>query len=300
MKYSFRHVSETAVTLVAVLSSLFWPMTALNLATSSACARPRSLTSMLCGPGPLPDRVGFSLLTDALRPARAGRRLPAGRQPRSAPACPAAPRACPAVRPGLVPGAVQPEADGAFAPDCHQGHRSAEPVPAEPYLPVSLTGLALAHRPSQVKPHRLPQHRKARPLQAGLGCRLQQPAAFCVFPGGCTATGRIEGKYHGTRHNLSLTTARQRQGARGKRAVFRPPIVSTATAVLSRPAATGREHQLGRSRCGDSAVGWPSPQRVTAPGGHRQPVRAADYLRFTLSVDRGGHEHRSARSARLT
>ena len=51
----------------------------------------------------------------------------------------------------LGPGAVQSDADGALRPDCHQGYRSAEPVPAGPYLPVPLTGLALAHQPGQVK-----------------------------------------------------------------------------------------------------------------------------------------------------
>ena len=29
------------------------------------------------------------------------------------------------------------------------------------------------------------------------GCRLQQLAAFCVFPGGCSANGRTDGTYDG-------------------------------------------------------------------------------------------------------
>ncbi len=99
-------------------------------------------------------------------------------------------RACPAVMPISDPVPPSPEADGAFAPDCRQGHRSAERVPAEPYLPVSLTGLALAHRPSQFKPRRLQQHRKARRCKPALS--------------------PTDGKYHGMRRYLSLTTVRQR------------------------------------------------------------------------------------------
>jgi len=49
---------------------------------------------------------------------------------------------------------------------------------------------------------------------------LDADSAF-VFPGSCTANGRPNRTYHGTRHDLRLTTARQRQGPRGERAVFR-------------------------------------------------------------------------------
>lgn len=66
----------------------------------------------------------------------------------------------------LLPGAVQADADGAVAPDCQDGHRSAEPLPAQPSLPVSVTGLALTHQPSQVTLYKLQQHRKARALKA--------------------------------------------------------------------------------------------------------------------------------------
>jgi len=47
-------------------------------------------------------------------------------------------------------GAVQPGADGAFASDCRQvtGQQNLS-------LSVPVTGLALAHRPGQVKPRRL-------------------------------------------------------------------------------------------------------------------------------------------------
>ena len=224
-------------------------MAAVNLAASSA-GTVRGLLPRCRAPGPAPG-AGWGSACSPMPGAQPGpaacRRLPAGRQPPSAPACPAAPgharrsgrsrtRRRPAPRRRRV------------RPDCHHGHRSAQPVPAEPCLPVSLTGLALAHRPSQVTPHRLPQHRTARPSRAGLGCRLRQPASFCVFAGGCAASGRIDGEYRGTRHDLRLTTARQREGARGKRAVFRPPIVSPATAVLPARQRQRREHQLGRSR----------------------------------------------------
>jgi hypothetical protein len=52
----------------------------------------------------------------------------------------------------------------------------------------------------------LRQHRKARPVQAGLGCRLQQSAASCAVPGGYRVGARMDG----THHHLRLTTARQR------------------------------------------------------------------------------------------
>ena len=139
-------------------------MAALNLATSSARARPRSFTSMPCALAHSGTAVGFSPLTDALRPSRAGR-LRAGRQPRSAPACHTAP-GMPGSHADLGPGAAQPEADGAFAPDCRQGHRSSQRVPAEPYLPVTLTCLALVHRPSQFKPHKRPEPQRDRSQRA--------------------------------------------------------------------------------------------------------------------------------------
>jgi hypothetical protein len=89
----------------------------------------------------------------------------------------------------VVPRCCLARSDGAVAPDCHHGHRSADPVPAQPYLPVSLADPVLAHRPSQFKPRRLQQLPKARLLQAG------------------------------ARHDLMLTTARQAEQGRGRRNV---------------------------------------------------------------------------------
>lgn len=105
-------------------------MAALNLATSSAGTRPRSFTSVPCALARSLTSAGFSPLTDTVRPAGACRRLPGGSH---------AARQRVTQRPGmpgdqadLLPGAVQPDADGAVAPYGHHGHRSAEPVPAEP------------------------------------------------------------------------------------------------------------------------------------------------------------------------
>jgi hypothetical protein len=95
--------------------------------------------------------AGFSSLTDALRPPRLDRLPP------PAPGRQAAQRASvsrsagmPANPPDRGPGAVQPGADGAFALDCRQVTGQENPS-----LPVPLTGLALAHRPGQVKPRGL-------------------------------------------------------------------------------------------------------------------------------------------------
>ncbi len=167
------HVSETAVTLVGRNFGACWAVAALNLATSSADTRPRSFTLMPCALAHSGTSLGFSPLTDALRPARADRLPPPARraaapQPRSPPACHAAPGH--ARRSGRSPTRYRPARRGRRRRlCCHQGHRSAEPLLAEPYPPVPLTSLALAHRPSQVKPHKLQQHRKARPLQADRG-----------------------------------------------------------------------------------------------------------------------------------
>jgi hypothetical protein len=116
---------------------------------------------------PTPRPQWFSPLTEALRPARPGR-LPSGGH---------APRQTVTQRPGmpggpadLLPGAVQADADGAVARTAQDGHRSAEPLPAQPSLPVPVTGLAvtlaLTHQPSQVTLYKLQQHRKARALKA--------------------------------------------------------------------------------------------------------------------------------------
>lgn len=49
---------------------------ALNLTTNSAGTRPRSFTSMPCALAHSRTSVVFSVLTDPVRPARAGRREP--------------------------------------------------------------------------------------------------------------------------------------------------------------------------------------------------------------------------------
>jgi hypothetical protein len=81
MKYSFRHVSETAATLVVFRNFGAYPVVAaLNLGVSSAGSRPRSFTSVPCVLAHCRTSVGFSPLTDALRPARAGRLPPPARR----------------------------------------------------------------------------------------------------------------------------------------------------------------------------------------------------------------------------
>jgi hypothetical protein len=136
-----RYVSETAVTVVAVLSSLCSDGR-LEPGHHSARARPRSFTSMPCVLAH-PDRSG-------VQPAH---RCPApipGRPPAAtcAPGGSHAARqrvtqrpACPAVMPISDPVPPSPEANGALAPDCRQGSSVSRTCPAEPYLPVSLTGL---------------------------------------------------------------------------------------------------------------------------------------------------------------
>jgi hypothetical protein len=74
-------VSETAVTVVAVLSA-YVAMAAFNLATNSARTRPRSFTSMPRALAHSRTAVGFSRLTDALLPSRADRLPGTGKHPR--------------------------------------------------------------------------------------------------------------------------------------------------------------------------------------------------------------------------
>ena len=62
-----------------------------------------------------------------------------------------------------------------------------------------------------------------------------------------------------------------------------PPIVSTATAVLSRPLRQDRVHQLGKNRCRDSTpVRLWSRRVITVPGCHRQAE-----LERLIFADRG-------------
>ena len=92
-------MSETAATLVVFRNFGAYPaVAALNLGASSAGSRPRSFTSVPCALARSRTSVGFSPLTDALRPARAGRLPPPARRTaatqrasmsRSARACPA-------------------------------------------------------------------------------------------------------------------------------------------------------------------------------------------------------------------
>jgi hypothetical protein len=181
-------------------------------------------------------------------PASIPGRPPDVQQPRSPPAWDAAPGH--ARRPGRS--RCRPARSGrCVRPDCRHGHHSAGPVPAKRYLPVSLTGLSLAHRPSQVKPHKLRQHPKAWPLQAGPGCRLQQPTAFCVFLVTALSAVLTDGIHHAARRYLSLTTARQGRGPAGRRAWPTP----TATGLqgcrpLARRPPPGRRRGRPRGRGG--------------------------------------------------
>jgi len=181
---SFRHVSETAVTVVAVLSSLcsdgrLEPGHQLS-------PRPSAVVHLdALRPGPQPDRSG-------VQPAHRCPAPIAGRPPAAAcaPGGSHAARqrvtqrpACPAVMPISDPVPPSPEANGALAPDYRQGHRSAERVlPSHTCLLRSLA-LALAHRPSQFKRRRLQQHRKARrckPASAAACSSRPRSASFLV------------------------------------------------------------------------------------------------------------------------
>jgi hypothetical protein len=169
--------------------------------------------------------VGFSPRTDALHPGwpTACRRLAAGRQSPRTPGVTQRP-GMPGGPADLVPDAVQPDADGALRPDCHQGHRSAEPVPAQPCLPVPPTGPGAGGSAWPGHAHKRQQHRKAQPLQADPHCRSPQPAGFCIFAGGYSVGGgqMVSITSH---HDLRLTTARQCEegGRRGHVAGLGPP-----------------------------------------------------------------------------
>ena len=80
-------------------------MAALNLGASSAGTRPRSFTSMPCALAHCRISVGFSPLTDALRPARAGRLPPPARRAAATQRASVSrgARACPAIRPISYP-----------------------------------------------------------------------------------------------------------------------------------------------------------------------------------------------------
>jgi len=145
-------------------------MAALNLATSSALHLSAVVHLDALRPGPLPERSGFSPLTDALRPPRAGRLPPPARRAaatqrvsvsRSARharrSCRSRTRHCPALK-----RTVRSPLTAVKVID-QQNVYLLRRTP-----PVSLTGLALAHRPSQFKPRRLQQHRKARPCKPAL------------------------------------------------------------------------------------------------------------------------------------
>ena len=89
------------------------------------------------------------------------------------------------------------------------------------------------------KLHGIAAMRKAKDLLGGQNSRfwmsatsrtvivrgVEQSAAFCVFPGGCTVNGRTDGTYRGTRRYLSLTTVRQGEqgGGCGHVPGLRPP-----------------------------------------------------------------------------
>jgi hypothetical protein len=81
---------------------------------------------------------------------------------------------------------------------------------------MSLTGLRLAHRPSQFKPHKLQPHANACRCQPAVAAACSSRPAFYVFPGGCPVHGRIDGMYNDTRHHLTLTTPRQGKERRGR------------------------------------------------------------------------------------
>jgi hypothetical protein len=125
-------------------------MAYLKLAASSARTRPRSFTPM---PAPWPrsrTAARFSPFTDALRPFRPAPPASPARWTAATQCASVSRSALPADPADPRPGAAQPDEDGAFAPDYCQviGQQN-------PNLPVTLTGLVLAHRPGQVKPRRL-------------------------------------------------------------------------------------------------------------------------------------------------
>jgi len=190
------------------------------------------------------------------------RRLCAGRHLRSAPACPAAPGH--ARRSGLsYPVPSSPKADGPFG-------LTAIKVIDQQSLHLRLCrSLAWRWRISLARSSRIRCSSTGRlgrgKLALAVACSSRPRSAS--FLGGYTVNGRTDGKYHGTRHHLSLTTCRQRQCSRGKLAVFRPAYREYGHGGAVPPCSDRIVRmRRGRSRRGDSAIGWPSPQRMTAPG----------------------------------
>jgi len=78
------------------------------------------------------------------------------------------------------------EDDGAG--DLHLPHRDLPPVPG-----VMVPGGKRQRQPVQPPLHEHIDRARPEPVAD----RLQQPAAFCVFTGGCTDGGRIDCTYHG-------------------------------------------------------------------------------------------------------
>jgi hypothetical protein len=161
-------------------------MTDVDLATSSTRTRTRSFTSVpeswpASGPSKVQSahRCAGSILAGTPAAARPPKGSHAARQyVTQRPACPPA-------RPIPDPVPLSPTRT-VRSPLTAVRSRPAEPVLCSAIsLPVPLTGLALAHRPGQVKPRGLAAAPEGRPAQAwpGFGCRLQQsprPASFLV------------------------------------------------------------------------------------------------------------------------
>jgi hypothetical protein len=132
--------------------------------------RPRSFTSMPCALAHSRTAVGFSPLPDALRPFRAGRLPPPARRT-AATQCACVSRSARHARRSC-------RSRTRCRPAPKRTVRS--PLTAVKVINqqnvyllshtclFSLTGLALAHRPSQFKPRRLQQHRKARQCKPAL------------------------------------------------------------------------------------------------------------------------------------
>jgi len=234
------------VTVVAVLSA-YVAMAAFNLATNSARTRPRSFTSMPCALAHSRTAVGFSRLTDALLPSRADRLPPPARRAAATQRASVSRSARHADgQVDLGPGAARPEADGAFA------LTAVKVIDQQNVYLLShiclfrslgwrwRIGLASSIRAACSNTGRLGRCKPT--LAAAYSSRPRS----AVFPGGCTVNGRTDATYHGTRHDLSLTTVRQA----GREARSRHMIAAEGLAV-GRMIAAYRRSDLLQHRLGD-------------------------------------------------
>jgi hypothetical protein len=236
---SIWHVSETAVTCGGVLSS---PRGDGRLEPGHQLSpRPSAVVHLeACALAHSRATVGYSPLTDALRPPgpAACRRLPPPARRAAAPQ----PPACPAVMP------------------------ISDPVPPSPKRTCVRSPLTAVKVIDQQNVYLLSHTCLFRSLAWRWLIGLASSSRA-----GCSNTGRLggtsrpwlsptDGKCHGMRRYLSLTTVRQRQGPRGERAVFclgcrAGPSSASLAAVGSLPAPTDGQGS-GLATSGHQCVCW--------------------------------------------